>query len=88
MSAPNEHRFCIIIGAGLSGVIQGAEFLRSKTLPLSEFEIIDRNGNYGGVWWKNTYPGAACDIPSHLYSVSWAPNPSEYTPIFPFTMDK
>jgi cation diffusion facilitator CzcD-associated flavoprotein CzcO len=77
---PDEHRFCIIVGAGISGIIQSCEFVRNKILPLEEFEIIDRNGDYGGVWWQNTYPGAACDIPSHVYSISWAANPCKFEP--------
>jgi cation diffusion facilitator CzcD-associated flavoprotein CzcO len=72
-----KHRFCIIIGAGVCGIIQGCEFLRSKTIPLEEFELLDRNEDYGGVWWRNTYPGAACDVPSHIYCISWALNPCE-----------
>jgi cation diffusion facilitator CzcD-associated flavoprotein CzcO len=72
---PDEHRFCIVVGAGIAGIITGCDFLRNKVLPLDEFELIDRVGGFGGVWWKNTYPGAACDIPSHVYQISWAPNP-------------
>jgi cation diffusion facilitator CzcD-associated flavoprotein CzcO len=75
---PDEHRFCIIVGAGISGIVQSCEFVRNKILALEEFEIIDRNGDYGGVWWQNTYPGAACDIPSHVYSISWAANPCKF----------
>jgi cation diffusion facilitator CzcD-associated flavoprotein CzcO len=75
---PDEHRFCIFGGAGISGIIQFCEFVSNKILPLEEFEIIDRNGDYGGVWWQNTYPGAACDIPSNVYSISWAANPCKF----------
>jgi len=75
---PDEHRFVIIIGAGVAGIVQACTFLRKHAFGLEEIELIDRNGGYGGVWWKNTYPGAACDIPSHVYSISWAPNPCEY----------
>ncbi|KAI9648084.1 FAD-binding monooxygenase boa2 [Ciborinia camelliae] len=55
----DEHRFAIILGAGAAGIIQGCSFIREKVLPLEEFQILDRNGAYGGVWWRNTYPGAA-----------------------------
>ena len=37
--------------------------------------ILERNPDVGGTWWANTYPGCACDVPSHLYSFSFAPNP-------------
>jgi cation diffusion facilitator CzcD-associated flavoprotein CzcO len=73
-----EHRFAIIIGAGVAGIVQACTFIREKAFPLDEIQIIDRNAGYAGVWWKNTYPGCACDIPSHVYSISWAPNPCKY----------
>ena len=72
----DEYRFCIIVGAGIAGILQGCDFIRKNVLPLDKFQIIERYGGYGGVWYKNTYPGVACDVPSHIYSVSWAPNPS------------
>ncbi|KAM3076773.1 FAD-binding monooxygenase boa2 [Clarireedia jacksonii] len=71
----DEHRFAIIVGAGAAGIVQGCTFLREKILPLDEFQILDRQTAYGGVWWANTYPGAACDIPSEEYCISWALNP-------------
>ncbi|KAF8253996.1 monooxygenase [Wilcoxina mikolae CBS 423.85] len=74
-SSPDEHRFCIIVGAGISGIIHGAEILRKNILPYEDFEILDRYGGFGGVWWTNTYPGAACDVESHIYQVSWCRNP-------------
>jgi hypothetical protein len=74
-STPDEHRFCIIVGAGISGIIHAAEILRKKILPYEEFEILDRSDGFGGVWWNNTYPGAACDIMSHIYQLSWCRNP-------------
>src|SRR6187401_30957 len=40
-----------------------------------EFLVIEKDESLGGTWWANTYPGATCDIPSHLYSFSFAPNP-------------
>lgn len=78
----DEHRFAIIVGAGAAGIVQGCTFLREKTLPLEEFQILDRQRAYGGVWWTNTYPGAACDIPSNEYCISWALNPCEYHELY------
>lgn len=75
----DEHRFAIILGAGAAGIIQGCTFIREKTLPLEEFQILERQSAFGGVWWKNTYPGAACDIPSHEYQISFALNPCQYS---------
>ncbi len=40
-----------------------------------DFAVLERATEVGGVWRDNTYPGCACDIPSHLYSLSFAPNP-------------
>ncbi len=39
---------------------------------ISDFKIFERGDTVGGVWRANTYPGAACDVPSHLYSFSFA----------------
>ncbi|TNC24667.1 NAD(P)/FAD-dependent oxidoreductase [Amycolatopsis alkalitolerans] len=42
----------------------------------TDFTVFERAGDIGGVWRENTYPGAACDVPSPLYSYSFAPNPT------------
>ena len=47
------------------------------------FIILDKAPRLGGTWWYNSYPGVACDIPSHLYSFSFFKNPNwskEYSP--------
>jgi cation diffusion facilitator CzcD-associated flavoprotein CzcO len=64
-----------IIGAGISGIIQGAEIHRKRVLsnPEQELVIFEKAAGFGGVWFANTYPGAACDIVSHIYSISWFP---------------
>ncbi|MDX1871746.1 NAD(P)/FAD-dependent oxidoreductase [Mycolicibacterium sp. 120266] len=61
-----------IIGAGFAGI--GAA-IRLKDRGITDFEIYERDTRVGGTWRDNTYPGAACDIPSRLYSYSFAPNP-------------
>ncbi|KAL4877353.1 monooxygenase [Aspergillus karnatakaensis] len=73
--AAEEHRVCIIVGAGFGGIVQACTLLREDILFPHEIQILERSGGYGGVWWKHTYPGAACDIASEIYSISWAPNP-------------
>ncbi len=60
-----------IIGAGLSGLCVGAALRRAG---IEDFVILDRGQDVGGTWRDNTYPGCACDIPSVLYSFSFAPN--------------
>ncbi|GAB2638956.1 NAD(P)/FAD-dependent oxidoreductase [Gordonia jinhuaensis] len=62
-----------IIGAGFSGL--GAA-IKLQQNGFEDFVILDRGSDFGGTWRDNTYPGAACDVPSHLYSYSFAPNPN------------
>ena len=62
----------VVIGAGVSGICVGRKL---KSLGL-RFTILEKSGSLGGTWWENTYPGCACDIPSHLYSYSFSPNPA------------
>lgn len=61
----------LIIGAGISGLCAAMEFEAAK-IP---YTIVERREDLGGVWFDNRYPGAACDVPSHLYSFSFAPYP-------------
>ncbi|ODM93451.1 Baeyer-Villiger monooxygenase [Orchesella cincta] len=62
-----------IIGAGFSGLCSAIQL--RKQLNLDSFTIFDENQDVGGTWLVNTYPGCACDVPSHLYSYSFEPNP-------------
>ena len=61
-----------IIGAGLGGIGVG---IRLHQAGVTDFVILERATAVGGTWRDNTYPGCACDVPSHLYSFSFAPNP-------------
>ncbi len=61
-----------IIGAGLGGIGAG---IRLRQAGVTSFIILERAAAVGGTWRDNTYPGCACDVPSHLYSFSFAPNP-------------
>lgn len=60
-----------IIGSGFSGLGIAVALRRAGI----EFTLFERRGQLGGTWWDNTYPGCKCDVPSHLYSFSFAPNP-------------
>jgi cation diffusion facilitator CzcD-associated flavoprotein CzcO len=62
----------IVVGSGFSGLAM-AVMLRDAGI--DDFVVLEKAGTVGGTWRENTYPGAACDIPSHLYSFSFAPNP-------------
>src|SRR4051794_36631193 len=59
-----------VVGAGFGGVGIG---IRLRDAGIEDFTIFERGETVGGVWRANTYPGAACDVPSHLYSYSFAP---------------
>ncbi|OZF26083.1 hypothetical protein CH295_25985 [Rhodococcus sp. 14-2483-1-2] len=61
-----------VIGGGFAGI--GAA-VRLTQRSIRDFVILERGTRPGGTWRDNTYPGAACDIPSRLYSYSFAPNP-------------
>ncbi len=63
----------VVIGAGFGG-LGVARALREQGI--TDITVLERADTVGGVWRDNTYPGAACDVPSPLYSWSWAPNPS------------
>jgi cyclohexanone monooxygenase len=62
----------LIVGSGFSGL--GAA-VRLRKDGRDDFLVIERGGEVGGTWRDNTYPGAACDVPSHLYSYSFELNP-------------
>jgi cation diffusion facilitator CzcD-associated flavoprotein CzcO len=66
-----DHRIAIV-GAGFSGL--GAA-IRLKAAGVEDFVVLERAGEVGGTWQANSYPGCQCDVPSHLYSYSFAPNP-------------
>lgn len=63
----------LIIGAGFGGLGLG---LRLRQEGRDDFVILERAQDVGGTWRDNDYPGAACDVPSHLYSFSFMPNPN------------
>jgi cation diffusion facilitator CzcD-associated flavoprotein CzcO len=70
--APPRHARIIVIGGGLAGIAAAIRFRRERR---DDFLVLERGDHVGGTWRDNTYPGAACDVPSHLYSYSFAPNP-------------
>ena len=70
--AQHEHVRVAVIGSGFGGL--GAA-VRLRREGITDFLVLERAGSVGGTWRDNTYPGCACDVPSHLYSFSFAPNP-------------
>ncbi|MEB2310338.1 MAG: NAD(P)/FAD-dependent oxidoreductase [Sorangiineae bacterium] len=67
----NDH--VLIIGSGFAGI---GLAIRLKQAGIEDFTILERAESLGGTWRDNTYPGVACDVPSHLYSFSFEPNPT------------
>ncbi|GAA4675241.1 flavin-containing monooxygenase [Gordonia humi] len=61
-----------IIGAGFSGLGAAIKLAQNG---VEDYLVLDRGADFGGTWRDNVYPGAACDVPSHLYSYSFAQNP-------------
>ncbi|WP_228258088.1 NAD(P)-binding protein, partial [Acinetobacter baumannii] len=60
-----------IVGAGISGL---AAAIKLNEAGLTNFKIIEKASRVGGTWRENTYPGCGCDVPSALYSYSFAPS--------------
>jgi|HubBroStandDraft_3_1064219.scaffolds.fasta_scaffold00094_3 cation diffusion facilitator CzcD-associated flavoprotein CzcO len=73
---PPVHTRAVIIGTGFSGLGM-AIALQQKGV---DFVILEKAGDVGGTWRDNSYPGCACDIPSHLYSFSFEPKPDWKNP--------
>ncbi len=63
----------LVIGAGFAGLCTAIKLAEAGE---DDFLVIEKDAGIGGTWRANTYPGAACDVPSQLYSFSFAPNPS------------
>ncbi|MET8943144.1 NAD(P)/FAD-dependent oxidoreductase [Streptomyces sp. NPDC004542] len=68
----HEHVRVAVIGSGFGGL--GAA-VRLRREGVTDFVVLERADSVGGTWRDNDYPGCACDVPSHLYSFSFAPNP-------------
>ncbi len=73
MGQSHSHKRIVIVGSGFSGI---GTAIRLKQRGIEDFVVLERAGAVGGTWNYNTYPGCRCDIPSHLYSFSFAPNPN------------
>ncbi len=66
-----EHHELVLVGAGFAGL---GLAIRLKQAGHTDFIVVDRGAEVGGTWYQNTYPGCACDVPSRLYSLSFAQN--------------
>ncbi|MFC4373842.1 flavin-containing monooxygenase [Nocardia halotolerans] len=70
-AAPARHVRVAVIGAGFAGL---GVAIRLRELGITDFVVLERADDIGGTWRDNTYPGAGCDVPSQLYSYSFARN--------------
>jgi cation diffusion facilitator CzcD-associated flavoprotein CzcO len=73
-SKPTKLRVACV-GAGASGLCLGYKMERMLVPGSWELTLFEKNPQFGGTWYENTYPGVACDIPSHLYTFTFDPNP-------------
>src|SRR5215218_4903419 len=71
-AAPPPEVDVAIVGSGFSGLCMA---IKLREAGMDDFVVLERGEAVGGTWWFNTYPGCGCDVPSHLYSFSFAPNP-------------
>lgn len=62
----------VILGGGMSGLCMA---IRLQRAGMHDFVIVEKQPGLGGTWWDNSYPGAHVDVPSPVYSFSFAPNP-------------
>lgn len=67
-----EHLPIVIVGAGFGGI---GLAIKLREAGITDFTLFERIDDIGGTWARNTYPGAACDVPSSLYCYSFEPNP-------------
>ena len=74
----HAHLRIAIIGAGMSGILAAIKLRESG---LDDLVILEKAATLGGTWRDNTYPGLSCDVPSHLYTYTFEPNP-EWSHLF------
>lgn len=68
-----------VIGGGLSGITAG--ILLPKKVPKLDLTILEKNGDLGGTWLENVYPGVRCDVPAHVYQSTFDPN-TQWSEVF------
>jgi cation diffusion facilitator CzcD-associated flavoprotein CzcO len=67
-----DHVHVAIVGTGAAGIAMAHQL---KSAGIADLVLLEKAADVGGTWRANDYPGCACDVPSHLYSFSFAPNP-------------
>ncbi|MAZ89586.1 MAG: monooxygenase [Cellvibrionaceae bacterium] len=72
IKTPKRNPSVVIIGAGMTGILLT---IKLHEAGITDITILEKKEKIGGTWRENTYPGVACDVPAHLYSYSFEPNP-------------
>ncbi len=62
----------VVIGAGMTGILLA---IKLREAGITDLTLLEKADRLGGTWRENTYPGVACDIPAHMYTYSFEPNP-------------
>ncbi len=62
----------VIIGAGMTGILMT---IKLREAGYTDLTVLEKSDKVGGTWRENTYPGVACDVPAHMYTYSFEPNP-------------
>ncbi len=72
MTSNRDNPSVVIIGAGMTGICLA---IKLREAGITDVVMLEKAASVGGTWRDNTYPGVACDVPSHAYTYSFAPNP-------------
>lgn len=72
MASNKKNPSAVIIGAGMTGILIA---IKLQEAGIKDITVLEKKHSIGGTWRENTYPGVACDVPSHAYTYSFEPNP-------------
>ncbi|WP_282111089.1 flavin-containing monooxygenase [Shewanella algicola] len=73
MTQTKRNPSVVIIGAGMTGILMA---IKLRQAGITDIVVLEKKESVGGTWRENTYPGAACDVPAHMYTYSFEPNPN------------
>ncbi|MDD8060142.1 flavin-containing monooxygenase [Shewanella metallivivens] len=73
MTQTKRNPSVVIIGAGMTGILMT---IKLRQAGITDIVVLEKKESVGGTWRENTYPGAACDVPAHMYTYSFEPNPN------------
>ncbi len=73
MTSTPRNPSVLIIGAGMTGILM---VIKLRKAGITDITVLEKKDRIGGTWRENTYPGVACDVPAHMYTYSFEPNPN------------